>query len=740
MADIEVTDQLDKPIDDIKIDLSKPSSLAKYLKSELLHFAVLPDFLALRNTLIAKVADPKPIQFQAKIQHKFQIGNTKPEIDVTPSAAATIRVNASVGTNLFDDDPFHTPATVPDKTGYVSASFQGGLDLGVSGSDGDLTFGFDQNSTVTVEYWKAFLLGPNGPTLGAALGQTISSFVIPADISDLAALGVNDVATVSGTGSLKISGAVKFNASPNPLASAALPLNSGTIAVQAGVTAGCSADFTISGSYQIRVRRKDADTIELSVFKEKGTALKADLSVSGGVTAGVGDTDFIPSLLGAISTDPVGDKKLLADLTPDEAKKLTYAIKGGMDHSLQASLDLALSSSTDDQAAFQYEIKPAQLIDAGTMAVHKALDGDLRLLTTLEDAMQGNALAPGITMLNSVLKQTRDRGITLKINLLGIVNFLTVSELIRNSEVVTDNVTGDVTIKETVSGTTISAITDPLRRHEALRKAMFDSVLATTSYRAGKAFSLPSFSCQQTHFALNTNTNHQIFGDYLRWFNALKLMTTDERSALLSQFVDAGTSTCVLRTSFTDAESTSMFLGPSGKPRSKQEYLEIGRQALRALLDPEDQPIDRFRYKLLDDSVWPQACNNIGAVPALGPLVGMSQSDPNVRYLIGDLVVVTDWAAAMAETGVLVQDMLAFVEGSGGAALAENNDFKKKRDQLQSKMAKVVKDSTVRFDEPWGMVCLFWAGGSPNTAYGKVAVETRTIERGTTNALPAASH
>jgi hypothetical protein len=71
---------------------------------------------------------------------------------------------------------------------------------------------------------------------------------------------------------------VKVTASPNPLASVGLPLGAGTIAVKAGVSAGLSASFNISGSYQLRARRKDADTIELSFFRERGTTFKADLS------------------------------------------------------------------------------------------------------------------------------------------------------------------------------------------------------------------------------------------------------------------------------------------------------------------------------------------------------------------------------------------------------------------------------------------------------------------------------
>lgn len=736
MPDIQVTDQLDKPVESIKIDLSHPSSLIKYLKTELLHLAVFPDFLAKKDSLLTQAAT-KPIQFQAKAQQEFQLGNTKPEIDVTPTAQATIRANASPGTNLFDDDPFHSPAKVPDHTGYVSAGFQGSLDLGVSGSDGDLTFGFDKTTTVSLEYLKAFPLGAGEPTLGDALGQTLSSYVIPADLSDLDALNINDIATVSGQGSLKVCGGVTVAASPNPLASVDLPLGAGTIAVKAGLTAGLSATFTISGSYQVRVRREDADTIELSFFRESGTTLTADFSASAGITAKLGDTDLIAALLGAISTDPVGDKKLLADLQPAEIATLSTAIKGGLDHSLQASLDVVLSAATDDQAAFQYEIQPAQLSPEANLAVHKALDGDLSLLTAMEDNMQnGNILAPGVKMLNSVLSETRKRGATLKINLLGILNYLTVSELIRNSETLTDAVTGDVTIKETVTGNSISAVVDPMARNEALRKAIFDSVLATTTYRAGKAVALPDMSCEQMHFALNQNTNQQIMGDYLSWFIALELLTLPDRAALLKQFIDGGPSTCVLRTSFGDADCTSMFFDLSDNLRAKQYYLEFGRQALRALLDPQHQAIDQLRYQIVDDKLWPTALG-IGANVNLGPLVGLSTADVRVEYLIGDVMVITDWAEAMVEAGALVQDVRALVGDSDATTLFQNNEFKKKRDALQQKMAAIVKASKTRFDEPWAMVCLYWASGSPRTTYAKAVAKSLTVERGVQPALTA---
>jgi hypothetical protein len=159
--------------------------------------------------------------------------------------------------------------------------------------------------------------------------------------------------------------------------------------------------------------------------------------------------------------------------------------------------------------------------------------------------------------------------------------------------------------------------------------------------------------------------------------------------------------------------------------------------AMRALLDPQHEAIDELRYKIVDDDLWPKVMNEIGASPGLGPLVGIGQDDPRVGVLRGDVFVITEWAKAMVAASTLVQDVKAFVGKSNLKTLYENNDFKAKRDRLQKKLAAMVKASTIRFDEPWGMVSLFWAAGSPHTSYAKALTQKLTLERGVKPAAPA---
>lgn len=726
MADIQLTDDLGNAAPNVTIDLSHPSSLLKYAKTELLHLAVAPDFIA-RAPQLLTVAAPSPISFQLTLQHEFQLGNTKPEIDLTPSFQATIRANATKGSNLFEDDPFKVSAVVPDNTGYVSLALQGSLDLGVSGSSGDLTFGFDANHSVELGYWKAFPLGSAEPTLGEATGEMISAYVIPAEVEDLDLLGVNDICTASGSGSLTISGGFNVSVAPNPLASINLPLNTGKLEVQTGVIAGTTASFTLTGSYQIRVRKTSADTIELSFHKEQGSSLKTDLSVSGGIAANVGDTDLLASLLGAISTDPSDDatKKLFEEggLSADEISGLADAIKESLDHSLQASLEVALSQVTDDQAIFQYEVRPAQLNPAAKAALRQALKGDLSLLTALESGSVGATLAPGIVLLNSVLTTMHQHETELRFNLFGLVNFISVADLIRNCVVIKDPGTGDLTIADSATGSLINAETKPDRRRQALLKAMFESVMLTATYRVANAVSMTGLTSSNLHFAFTDTTNIAILADYLNWFAVMNLLTKPQIDGYVKHFAGGGPSTCLLRTEFDDRACQLMFFQSPGQPWDRNHYLDIGRSAMKALIDRNGSDSNRFRYDLLDQR-WADALK-IGPNDNLGPLMGLRLTDPaqfNITQLLrSDLYTIDWWATAMQKAGAAILEMQQFLASKGAGSSADSPEFVSRRARLQQAMAAVIRDSHTQFDEPWGLVAMFWASGSAGASARLVA-------------------
>jgi hypothetical protein len=737
MPVFSLTDSLGNPVAISAVNWTSASSLSNYLKSELLHLTVAPDFIQLKDKALSDAA-PQPVSFEFSVKQGFQLGHTVPEIDLTPAGKVALFVNATPGSGLLDSDSFLLPAIVPEKTGYVGVSFQGSLDLGVSGSSGDLSFGIDSNRGITLEFVKAFATDANKPSLGDATAAMFSGFVIPARVEDLKNLNPGDICCVSGEGSLQISGSVDVAVPVNPLASVNLPLGFGTISVTEGAMAGLSASLTLSGSYQIRVQKLNGNVVRLSYLRDRAAAFTVDLAASAGVSVTRKSKDLLTKLLGAIGKGVV-DQKLLDGLTPDELDTFTTALKAGADHSLKASLDMVLSESADKQAAFQYDIQIDQLDLASTNAVNRALRGDLSVLTSVEEtAGTDGTLAAGIKLRNSVFSTARDRGFSVKVNLFGIVNLISSSDLIGKCEFLFEPASGDLTIKETAASDRIGGITDPFRRQEALCKAIFDSVLVTTTYVVSKAVSMPSLSCEAVHFTANRNTSNQTIADYTNWFVVLNLMKAAERTALLGHGGSKGMSTCVVRAPLDDAACEALFFDGQGNLRDKTEYLEIGRQALKSLLDPAGSPVDQFRFNFLDNDVTWQKAVEMGPSGQLRELIPLSSTDTRLAVILGDvsgdLYDIVWWANSMQNAGQALHDMRAFLAGRDPSTLRDSSEFATRRNALQKLMLGVVSASKVRFNEPWGMVCLYRAAGSRQSS-GKIAASTLAMQR---DALPVA--
>jgi hypothetical protein len=176
-----------------------------------------------------------------------------------------------------------------------------------------------------------------------------------------------------------------------------------------------------------------------------------------------------------------------------------------------------------------------------------------------------------------------------------------------------------------------------------------------------------------------------------------------------------------------------MFFDEQNNPRPKDFYLDYGRRALMALLNDKVGPFDRYRYNLLNQQ-WRQAFQ-IGPSPALAPVAGITSANPDYQQillqLIGDVYDITWWASSMVDAGKQLQSMIMFLAGRDPASLRNDHAFAIERAALQDKMAKVISRSKARFEEPWGLVSLFWAAGSQGAS-------ARLVTSAVTFELPAA--
>jgi hypothetical protein len=730
MPDFSISDSLGNPLTLSSVNWTSVSSIFNYAKTETLHLTVLDDFKQRKDQPLTQAAED-PLTFSLSLQHAFQLGSTTPEVTFTPASKVTLSINAKAGSDLFDDDSFPLPAYVPEKTAYVGLSLAGSVDVGVNQTSGDLCFGVDQSSGITVQYLKAFPADRSDPTLLTATQAMLSGFVIPATVADWQRLNVNDLCAISGEGCLTVSAGVDVSLPLNPLASVNLPLSTGMLTVQAGVMTGLSASVNLRGSYQIRVEKLPGEIIRLSFLKASGTTFTTEITASAGVAVNLGDTDLLAKLLGTIEKG-AADPKLLAGLQSEEVDAFTSEVKAGVNHSVQASLDFALSSETDRQTAFQYEIQAGLLTSESTQVLNQALKGNLVPLTALEQNAQADGtLAPGIKLLNSVLSTARTKGATLRINLLGIVNLISLSQLINKCEFLFEPAAG-LTIKETAQSEKISAITDPFKKQDALQRALFYSALATTTYVVSKTVTMPDLNCQAVYFAFNRNTSKQNISDYLNWFAALHLMAPAEPAQILNQLKAGGGAACSVRTTLNDALCEAMFFDTQGNPRPSSDYLEIGRNALIRLLDPRSGDIERLRSQFLSDpAAWAKALET-GPGPQLDTTLLLASTDPRFPVLSadirGDVADILWWADAMQNAARSLHQIRVFLAGRDTASLAADPAFTKLRNDLQKQMLYVAGKSKVRFDKPWGVVCLFLAAGSRG-ASGEIEAESITIER-----------
>jgi len=281
-----------------------------------------------------------------------------------------------------------------------------------------------------------------------------------------------------------------------------------------------------------------------------------------------------------------------------------------------------------------------------------------------------------------------------------------------------------------VTGDRINVVVEPQRRRQALRKAMFESLMVTATYRTSNTISMPGLTSHNFHFAFNDTTKTVILADYLNWLVVMNLLTKDEKDTCVKQFVGGGPSTCLLRTAFDDHACQSLFFEAPGRLRTATHYLDIGRQTMRALIDPNNADIDGFRYRLLDQH-WQKAFE-IGPVDSLGELMGLHLTDPResniIQFLKSDVYTISWWANAMQSAGESILEMQLFLARANSATLADSHDFANRRSQLQKKMAAVIATSRTQFDEPWGLISLFWASGSTG-ASARILAKNLLLQR-----------
>jgi hypothetical protein len=652
------------------------------------------------------------------------LGESGTALTIEAGAMAAIGVLNRTGMEVFATTFVGEPITVPANRALVSFSFRPSLALDVTKRAGALTFGFDAGAAADISCFHPFDLTGPALSVGEACRTVLEHFVVPNDVDDLREmrdLPEGTMATVGGHGELRIAASVDVAAAFNPLASVdGIPVL-GTLTVGGGASATVGVSATVSGDFQIRVEKTEGAVLRLSYHKVAGRELEVSLSATAGPAISLGNRELLGMLFNGPGGIPGASKEDLVQggITSKQLDRVAAAMRAGLSRKIELAIAASFSSSTSNEAAFLYDIDLNALDDDGAKALDSALAGNLGLINALEDT-EG---AHGVRVLRSVTRSIRRKRIDWRINLVGLVNVLSMSELVRSGTVAHDEESGELLIVDKITSDRVGAITT----NNKIRKLLYESTLMSLTYRAiGLDAATSLLDISQSFFYFDKSANRQRVSDYLDAVRALDLIDGDGDAGLGAED-DFGKASLLLETSFDDAASARLFVSPQGVP-DREFYERIGREALLALVKP-GEPDEYRRIPLRDDRLW-QKMRDTGQpgfrfiLPP--PITGGSLEAIRVGVVESDYTLIVWWATAMAKAAERLAAMREFLVRQPGRRVAahdplppeldQNPEFLALRRDLEKAMAKAIKNNKSTFDDPWGLIALHRASAGTATA------------------------
>ena len=686
MATIPVSDQFGLKLD---VKPADTSALLKYAKQ-------LPS-LQLQNLDLKKLGgltldQPaiKALTTGLSFQEPLDLGDGAPALTVSAGIAGSFRVIADADGLPGHDDPIELDATAR----YVAVGIEATASANLSVTTGSFVFGAAPSSKVEAVSYSRF-----SPTSGTALvdavGRTIGEFLLPLRSSDLEGFADGQMARVAVSGKLAFSGSANLLAVTNPLLSATLPSPLPGVSLSAGGSVTIGISCSISGEYEIVARKLDSGAVRLGWYRKDGTEFSISAQASEGISGSVGSTDVLPQLLGAISGSPKVDLQELASAgVPDEqASAIAKAVKAAASRKFEIAIAGELSLAQSHAATFLYDVVPSALTAESQDAIDQALRGDLTKLHT-------PGLA-GVTPVRSVWDNVRKRGLELDVNILGILNFRSITSLALEGKVLFEAATGALVISDQATAERIQSIQVNFGADtQKLRHVLAESFLITAAYRAATLSEGPSLKCSHSFFELKNST---AAGDIVRKLSigvALGLLTPGEVK-LPDGVSSFGRTLSSVSAAYDDALLQRMFLDGTGGPLPRETYETAGRSAIQFLVQPDDPDAVR-RLPATDDDLW-RKMTAVGQ-PGFGGLFPGVPA-PLVGAIVADYSSIQWWADTMRHTAEKLAAVKRWASQHPGAAVSDP-DFQEMRQDLARHLQQVAADTREEFGQPWGLVAM----------------------------------
>jgi hypothetical protein len=703
MATVQISDGIN-PV--VNLTPNDDSAFVKYFKN-LSKISINGALLALRQGLTLDDPVITSVNVGADFSQPVDLGMPQLDLEIGAglSGSITIFKPDGVNTNLFDPDPYLDPVTVDTNDRYVSFGLTGSVKPSLTATSGQLEFGFAGGVSVTIANYRRFSIKPVAPQLLDAIKDTLTAFTIPDDVDDLQALSTGSIVTMNGSGSLKFSGQANLLAAVNPLASATLPSPLPSVSLQAGGSVIVGVDVELSGEYQIRIFKIADNQVRLAFYRKSGTSFDVTVSASEGISGNIGDTDYLSKIVSAVSSDGDADADELkkAGLTTDQISGIQDAIQASIERSVEIAVTAELGGGEEQTAAFVYDLTLSAMSQAAKDALRGALHGNLSDLTAASSPM------PGVAVVRDIFTNVRERKHSLSINLLGILNYGTVSKLVLAGKTLYEPATGQLVISDTATASRVTStvLNIGVADSDKLRQVMAENFLLTIAYRGARNSGLAAeLATTHSFFALNDHTTQETLRDELDVSVALGLVTSSNAAQMVGRSPDFGRTMFYARTAYDKALASQLFLNGGGQPRDVASYEAAGLAALACLIHAGDNDDARLR-PTQNPALW-QKMKDLGqpSISSLFPGV----SAPVVAAIVTDYTCIRWWADAMNATAQKLAKMDVFL-ASHPTADDTNSDFTNLRSDLANHLRSVAANTRTEFGRPWGLLAMYIVSG-----------------------------
>lgn len=708
MPTLKLSDQDGKAL--LSTNLDAGSGLGKYLKP----------VTELRASLKLASAFKRPLsdvgeqgrELDLSLADDLPIGGSALTIDA--AAHASINVHPS-GSTLFDADDLREAVVVPNGSSYVALSLAARIKAGLDGERSALSFGFQAGTGLEYRFLFPVDLASGDPRLGDAIGKMFSSAVIPADVSDLAAMPVGSHALLAGDGEIEISGEVALSAVSNVLATPGLPII-GSLKVTQAASVSVDATWSASGAIELRITKSGTNQVRIAYHRRRGTSLAVGAKASLGVSATVRDSDVLKLLFRALSPDPEADLMALvgAGLADEQIAAIQEAIAASVDRSMRLAAELQFSSRREGQALFAYDVNLDALNEDGRTAVADALHGRLTGLERLAAASGG-----AVNLAMSGTARLRERRASWRINLFGALNAASLVDLVRSGTVTFDPVSGSLNAADQITSRRILVKTRPLESDtEKVRRVVFESLIVTAAYQCSRTVKALDLTASHTYVEQHGRTRREDMKSHYDAIVALGLCDAAERDRRLGSEADFGPSTLMLECRLDRDACDALFLDQSGKPRTRESYEHIARHAFLALI-PADDPERSFRRGPLERDAAFDQMKRLGQASLAQALPDhIARNAARLGAVTSDYSTIVWWATAMEKAGQALVSARQFMDTHTMDA-GDSPQFRKVRAQLEEALARVVVTTEARWGDPWDILAL--------DAASSQAADTRAI-------------